>query len=401
MQTADSQIEREAPEGQATFDIPSVIRIMLGRWRLLAGATLGTGLVMFGLSFLLHDIYRATTIVMPPESSSSSMAMVGAAASESGVPSGALSALGIKSPTDLYVALMSTPGVENAVIQRFDLKKLYGVKYQTEARKIFEANAQIVADEKSGLISISVTDKNPQRAADIANSVVSCFGQLSSHLAITDAARRRLFFEQQVSETRQNLANAEEALRTTKNKTGLIEPQGNAQALIGYQAQLRAQITAKTVELQSLKVYHSDENPEVQTATRELQGLEAQESSLDQKNGGDASDSKNKATDATLQYLRNLRDLRYNEALLELLLKNLEAAKLDEAREGNLVQTVDPATPPDMKYGPHRSFFLAGGLVLGFLLSSAWVMIQRGAAEARSGLDRARQDFSDGAAVGP
>ena len=361
-----------------TYDLCMVAHELGHSWRLILGSALGAAFVLFGLSFLIHDSYKATTIVMPPSQTSSTLSMLSAATANSSLPAGALAAFGMKTPTDLYVALMSTPAVEDAVIRHFDLQRLYKAKHLSEARKRFESKVQVKAEQKSGLISIAVTDLDPNRAAQIANGIVESFDDLSAHLAITDAARRRLFFEKQVAETKHDVTTAEENLSGTMKRTGIIEPQGDARAMIAYEAELHAQITAKKVELQSMKVYLSDENPQVQTAIRSLQSLETQADGLNRKSqGGDITTSKDVATDASLAYLRDLRELRYNESLLELLLKNLEIAKLDEAREGNLVQVVSAATPPDMKYGPHRSIFLACGFVLGLLFSSAWTLTRR------------------------
>jgi uncharacterized protein involved in exopolysaccharide biosynthesis len=381
MQTVESAVATEIRTGSPSFDLVTVTRILWKRRRFILGVSIGLGLLLFCLSFLFANTYKATAIVMAPDKNSSLISMLGAAAGGSGGGASglsALSALTMKSPADLYVGLMSSPGVEDPVIRHFGLQALYKRKHFSEARKKFESNTEIKADAKSGLITISVSDHDPNRAAALANAIVNAYDQMSAHLAITDAQRSRLFFEQQVAQTKDNLNRAEEALKDTSEKTGVIQPEGDARALIAYEAQLRAQIAIKTVQLESMKVYLSDENPQVQTAQRELQGLEGQVTALSQKAGGDgdaAFSSRNVQTEASLEYLRRLRDVRYNETLYELLLKNLELAKLDEAREGNIVQVVNWATAPDMKDGPHRSFFLAGGVLLGALASCAWVLI--------------------------
>jgi len=377
MQILHPPTEPEVYTRPVAFDAREARRELLRSWRFLLGSAVLAALVSLGISFLVHTTYKAMALVLPPDQNNSTLSMLSAATGSSGIPASALAAFGMKKPTDLYVALMSSPIVEDAVIQRFGLQQLYGKKHLSQARKKFESNAQIKPDEKSGLISVTVIDRDPNRAAQIANGLIDAFDQLSSHLAITDAARRRMFFEKEVTQTKVNLTSAEDTLHDTIKKTGMLEPEGNARAMIAYQAQLRAEIAAKNVELQSKQVFLSDENPQVQTARREKQALEAQASSLDRSTDGDASDSKYMASDASLAYLRNLREVRYNEALLELLLKNLELAKLDEAREGNLVQVVQPATPPDMKYGPHHSLFLACGFVIGLLLSAAWILMSR------------------------
>ena len=360
-----------------TLNLSTVLRILSERRRTLAAASLGTALLLFALSLLLHNTYKATALVMPPDhSSSSALSMLSAASGAAAIPSGALAALNVKNPSDLYVALMLSPVVEDAVIDRFHLTTLYHQTHRSLMRKELESNTQILADGKTGIISVSVTDPNPERAADIANGIVEAFEQFSSQLAITDASRRRLYFERQVTETRATLNKDEDTLRNTSAQTGMLVPEGTARALIGYEAQLREQLAAKTVELQSLKVYLSDDNPQVQVAEREVASLRQQADQLSTKNSASPSDYSNAfASSASLAYARNLRDVKTDETLYELLLKNLELAKLDEAREGNVIQVVSSAAPPDMKNGPHRSFFLVGGFLLGLMVASIWVLL--------------------------
>jgi tyrosine-protein kinase Etk/Wzc len=359
------------------LNLSIVVRLLLGRVRLLAIASVSTALLLFALSFLLANTFKATTLVMPPDhSSSSALSMLGAASGSSAVPSGALAALNVKSSSDLYVALMLSPTVEDEVIDQFHLDKLYRQAHRSLTRKQLESNTEIVADAKSGIISVSVTDKNPQRAAAMANAIVTAFEKLSSQLAITDAARRRLFFERQIAETKQTLTADEDKLRNTSARTGVLEPEGTAKAIIGYAAQLQGQLAAKTVELESMKVYLSDDNPQVQVAEREIESLRAEAEKLGSKSGGSVTDYTNAgASSASLDYARSVRDVKADETLYELLLKNLEIAKLDEAREGNVIQVVSLATAPDMKNGPHRSFFLVGGFLLGLIASGIWVLV--------------------------
>jgi len=360
-----------------TLNLSMVMRILLGRVRLLAIASVSTALLLFALSLLLANTFRATTLVMPPDhSSSSALSMLGAASGSSAIPSGALAALNIKSSSDLYVALMLSPTAEDTVIDQFHLDNLYHQKHRSLTRKKLEANTEIVADAKSGIISVSVTDKDAQRAAAMANAIVAAFEKLSSQLAITDAARRRLFFERQVAETKRTLTADEDRLRNTSARTGVLEPEGTARAIIGYEAQLQGQLAAKTVELESMKVYLSNDNPQVQVAEREVESLRAEADKLAAKSGGGTTTYTNAgASSASLDYERSLRDVKEDETLYELLFKNLEIAKLDEAREGNVIQVVSAATAPDLKDGPHRSFFLVGGFLLGFIASSIWVLV--------------------------
>jgi uncharacterized protein involved in exopolysaccharide biosynthesis len=365
---------REASSGG--LDFSTALGVLLRSRRILLSSSIAIALLCLGISFLLPDTYKATAIILPPDRATNSLAMLGSSSgAATSIPGGALAALSIgKSPGDLYVALLASPGLEDDVVKEFGLQSVYRQKYLSRARKNLEGNTLVTSDAKSGLISISVVDKDPVRAARIANGYIDALNKLSSRLAITDAQRRNLFFEQQVAATKETLNRAEEALKETQQKGGLVEPAGDARALIEFEGQLRAQIASKTVELESLRVTFAEGTPQVETAERELQGLQAQANELSKKNGSSAFSSRDAETEASLDYIRKLRDVKYNESLFQLLGQNLEIAKLDEAREGNIVQTVEAAHPPDVKNGPHRSIFLAGGFLVGFFLSAAWIM---------------------------
>ena len=188
---------------------------------------------------------------------------------------GAAGAFGLKNPDDLYIGLLQSEDVMDGVIRRFDLMKVYKAKRMVDARKRLKGETKIVS-EKSSLINISVEDHDAKRAAAMANAYVDELHVLMSHLAVTSAAQRRIFFEQQVDQEKEKLADAEVALEKTEMKTGIIQPQGQAQAVIATIMQLRAQIAAREVELESLRTSATDQNPEVITLQSQIAGLRTQ-----------------------------------------------------------------------------------------------------------------------------
>ena len=163
----------------------------------------------------------------------------------------------------------------DGIIQRFDLMRVYKTKKLSDARKTLKSNTTILS-EKSSLISISVEDHDAQRAEAMANAYVDGLHDLMSHLAVTSAAQRRMLFEQQVTQEKNKLTDAEVALEETEKKTGIIQPQGQAQAVIATIMQLRAQISASEVELGALRTSATDQNPEVITLQSQLAALRAQ-----------------------------------------------------------------------------------------------------------------------------
>jgi len=384
---AETSPPGDSPE--ESYDEISLIDLLIvlarRKW-LIAKFTLGFGLIALLVSSLLTKKYTATVTVLPPQQSSSlSSAMISQIGSLGAL---AGSTFGLKNPNDMFVAMFKSRTVEDAMVQRFGLMAEYKAKYMSIARNAFESHTTVEAGTKDNLIRISVEDKDPKRAAEMANAYVDAYRSLSQHLAIGEAAQRRLFFEQQLQQAKDNLGSAEEALKDTEQKTGMIQLDSQARALIESAAALRAQITAKEVQLQGMRTYATSENANVVQTQQELDSMRAQLTKL----GGSVDDSsgglivpKGLVAKAGIEYVRKLRDVKYYETIFEILARQFELAKLDEAKEGALVQVVDPAIVPDYKSFPKRGLITliagAAGLFIGIFVA-LW----------REGLDRLRQN---------
>lgn len=365
------------------------ILIVLARHKwLILKFTFGLGLVALVISLLLPKKYTAMTTILPPQQgsslSSSILSQIGGLGSLGAL---AGSSLGVKNPNEMYVAMFKSRTVEDAMVQRFGLMQEYRQKYPSTARKAFEKHATVESGTKDNLIHISIEDKDPKRASEMANAYVEEYRRLSQHLAIGEAAQRRLFFEQQLEMSKDKLADAEEALKETQQTTGMIQLDSQARALIESAAALRAQITAKEVQLQSMRTYATNENADVVQTQQEVDSLRAQLTKL----GGNADDSsgmilpKGKVPQAGLEYIRKLRDVKYNETVFEILARQFELAKLDEAKEGALIQVIDPAIVPDYKSSPKRGLITIGAAVLGMLIGILVAFF-------REGMERLQQD---------
>ena len=331
------------------------------------------------VSLLLPKSYTATVAILPPRESSSLSTMLesqlsGMGGSEigglAGIAALAGDGLGLKNPNSRYVGMFRSRIVEDAVIQHFDLMKEYDRKYLSDARLTFEKHTKVDGNAKDGLIHVSVEDKDPKRAAAIANEYVNQFRKLSENLAVVDALRRKTFFEQQLTRAKDNLANAEEALKETELKTGLIQVDSQARALIETVANLRAQIAAREMIIQGMQSYATGENAQLAEAKQELGSLRAQLAKL---GGSQETDDglivpKGRVPGAALEYLRKLRDVKYYETIFEVLARQYELAKLEEAREGAMVQVVDPAVVPDKRSFPKRSLIVIGAGAVGLLI---------------------------------
>lgn len=372
----------EEPEEQE-ITLFELLIIVLERRRTVLLVTAACAVLSVAISLLLPNWYTATVLLLPPQQNSS----VGSAiASQLGnlAPVAALAGggLGLKSANDMYVAMLKSQTVEDGMVHDYHLQAEYRAKLVSDARKAFEKHASVDGTGKDGLIHISVEDKDPKRAAQLANGYVEHFQSLTQNMAITEASQRRLFFEKQLEKAKDNLADSEVALQQTEQTTGLIQMDSQAKALIESAATLRAQITAKEVQIQAMQTYATGQNSQLVEAQQELESMRAQLAKL----GGSEESAnalivpKGKLTQAGLDYVRKLRDVKYYETIFDILARQFEVAKLDEAREGALVQVVDPASPPDRKSWPKRTMIVlvstAGGLLLGILVAlaqAAWV----------------------------
>lgn len=344
-------------------------------------------LLAIGVSLILPRRYTAKVTLLPPQQNSSMNSLL---ASQLGSLGGmaALAGVSLKNPNDMFVAMLRSRTVEDAMVQRYGLLKEYHKQYLSDARKVWESNTEIDGNGKDGLIYISVEDRDPARAAELANGYVDQFRKLSENLAISEASQRRLFFERQLEEAKNDLADAEEALRETEQKTGMIQLDSQARALIESAASLRAQITAKQVQIQALKTFATSENAQLIQAEQELESLRAQAATL----GGDETDpdgnlipSGGKVPQAGLEYIRRLREVKYRETIFDILARQFEMAKLDEAKQGALIQVVDAAIPPDRRSFPRRSLIVIGATLCGFLVGIFAALI-------RSALKRMREE---------
>jgi uncharacterized protein involved in exopolysaccharide biosynthesis len=360
-----------------------VLLIIMQRKKLVAIVTaVCTGLAL-SLAFVLPHQYTATIIILPPQGSSSMSSMLASqlAGMEGAMTGMASGVLGLKNINEMYVSMLKSRSVEDAVIQRYGLQAEYREKYLADTRKALEKHTKIDGSTKDGLIRLSFSNRNPNRAAEIANGYVDQFKRLSQQLAITEASQRRVIFANQLEKTRVDLANADEALKRTQISTGMVQVDGQARAMIESAARLRAEIVAKEVQIEAMRSYAGDENPMLTQAQTELEGLRAQFNKMVGSKGDAAGDvfiPKGEVPEAGLEYIHRLRDVKYFEAIFEMLARQLELAKMDEAREGGFVQVVDPAIPPEQKSFPKRGLFTLAGLTAGLTLGIMLALLQGG-----------------------
>jgi len=331
---------------------------------------------------MLPNQYTATSTLMPPQQGNSLAAeLLGQFGGLASMTIGGGSSMGLKNPSELQVALLKSRTVEDAMIDRFRLMDLYRAKLRSTARKRLEAAVRIENSTKDGLIHVAVTDRDPQRAAQFANGYVEEFKKFSANLAVTEAARRRQFFGKELGEAKENLANAEEQMKKMEQTTGVLQIDAQTRAVIESVAMLRAQIAAKQVEIQAMRAFATGENPQLRVAEEELAALKTQQQAL-----GASSDSaatallvrKGIMQQTGLEYVRKLRDVKYYETIFEMMARQYEVAKIDEAREGVELQVVDRATIPDNHSSPKRILLVLGSVVFGLFVGMVWALVAEG-----------------------
>ncbi len=357
--------------------------------------TIAAALVAVIVTLLLPKTYTATATILPPKEKQSAFnAMIGQIGAIAGL--GAAADLGLKNPADVFVAMLTSRTTEDNLINRFDLRKVYWVKRYQDARKKLESRSEIIAT-KEGLISISVTDRDPKRAAQIANAYVEELHSLNQGLAITEASQRRLFYEQQIKAEQDELSAAELALKQVQEKSGLIQPDAQGKTMIAGIADLRAQVAGHEVQLQTMRSYATPNNPDLKRAETELAGLRGELAKLERAKttvgNGNIEIPARQMPESELEYLRRARELKYHEALYEFLGKQLEAARIDESQNAILVQVVDRAVEPEKKSGPKRMLIVLVSTITAFVLACLGVLIAES-------LRRKEQDPIEGLRLG-
>lgn len=334
---------------------------LLEHWKLLVAGSLLVGASAFGVASLIPPTFTASTSFLPPQQQQSSAT---AALSQLGALAGLAggSGLSVKTPADQYVALMESVTVSDRIIDAFKLIGVYELRYRVDARRKLADNVTMRVGKKDGLITVEVDDRDPRRAADIANRYVDELRRMTDTIAIGEAQQRRLFFDTQLKQTRDRLADAQRALQESGFSQGALKAEPKAAA--ETYARLRAEVTAAEVRLQTLRRALSDNAPEVQNQQATLVALRSQlaraEQSSEIGNGPD--------------YVSKYREFKYQETLFELFARQYELARVDESREGGLIQVVDAALPPERKSKPKRGLIAVAATLLAGLGLAVFVV---------------------------
>jgi tyrosine-protein kinase Etk/Wzc len=358
------------------FDLLDLLLVMAERKKKIILSALVGMLITTGLVLLVHPVFTAKAVVLPPQQGQSSaglLSQLGNLAALTGLGSSG----SVKDPNDLYLGVLQSNTVADGLIKRLNLMAAYKTEKFSDARRTLAANSKFVS-EKGGMISITIKDGDPRRAAQIANAYVDELHDINSRLIIGEAGVRRNFFSQQLAIEKDRLTDAEIALQQTEEKTGAISPTGQTGVVISQVAALQSQIISREVQLDALRTSSTDQNPDVIRLNTEIAGLRQQMRALESeqkgRKPGDISLTSRSLPEDQVTFLRKQRDVQYHTLIFDLIARQFEAARMDEAKASPLIQVLDPAEAPDRKSGPFRALWTLVGGVLGFLYGCARVI---------------------------
>lgn len=367
------------------------LRVFWDRRRLFLQMTV-IGLVVSTLiAFLIPKSYTSTTQLMPPDTQSSSgMAMMAAFAAKgsNGLGSMAGDLLGLKTTGALFVGVLRSQTSEDRVIERFDLRKVYGKRLVADARAKLDENTSITEDRKSGIITISVTDRSPQRAAGLANAYVDELNSLVTDLSTSAAHRQRVFLEERLKVVKEDLDDASNQLAQFSSRNNTLDIEQEGKAMLDVAATIAGQMVAAQAQLEGLRRIYTDNNPRVQALSARVDELRKQLQRLggvNSKSGEGHDTIQTSSSDMPYPSIKNLPLLGVKYAdyyqrakiqgtVYELLTQQYELAKVEEAKETPSVKVLDPGTVPEKKSFPPRLSIMLMGAFLGFALTVIWVL---------------------------
>jgi uncharacterized protein involved in exopolysaccharide biosynthesis len=353
----DSASDRTADAGNVeageAFGLLDMVLPLARHWLLLLVVPITVGGLALAGTYLQSPVYTARTSLLPPQQQGSASALLGSL----GTLASIAGAGAVRTPGDQYVAMLSSQRVADKLVDQFELMKVYESEYRFQARERLAGSTLIGIDKKDGLITVAVEDESPRRAADLANAYVLQLREMTSTLAVTEAQQRRTFFERELLAARRNLAKAQAELQASgiAESTLRAEPRAAAEAL----SRIRAEAAATEIQLRVIRRTLADGTPEVQQLLTKLSALRDELGRLERQQPQDDTN-----------YIGKYREFKYQESLVEAFGRQYELARLDEQRDGALIQVIDTATVPEWKSKPKRGrTAMIAAIASGFLLA--------------------------------
>jgi uncharacterized protein involved in exopolysaccharide biosynthesis len=376
-QTALEGASETSANEDEELSLLDLLIVVAKRKRVILGVPLAAAVVTAAISLFLPNYYTGTTRIMPPQqSASAATALLNQLGGVFGGLGGAAGgALGIRNPSELYVGMLKSRTIADNLIARFELGKVYKEDYASDTRKHL-AKETAISTGRDGIITVEVDDRDPKRAAEIADAYVDELKKLTKVLAVTEASQRRLFFEQQLLQAKDSLTAAEIAARQGLQKGGIAQVDAQGRSMIEVTARLRAQISAKEVQLGAMRTFAAEGNPELQRTQQELEALRRELARIEGSSSTGPAGGVDAARGSGLDNLSRLRDVKYYEFLYELLAKQYELAKIDEAKDATIIQVIDKAIEPDRKSGPRRTLIAVFVAFLALIGTLVWVFVR-------------------------
>jgi tyrosine-protein kinase Etk/Wzc len=329
------------------------------------------GVIGLGISFLMPNVYKANTKILPPQQSQSTAAAM--LSQLGGLAGGAGAALGVKNPNDIYIGMLKSRAITDKLIVRFDLQKIYEKKLLESTRKEVAQNVDITSG-KDGIINIEFQGTDPKLVTAITNAYVEELVGLTGKFFLTEASHRRAFFEKQLLLAKDNLVVVESNLTGALESKGMISVDAQSKVILETVARLRAGITAKEIQLKSMQAFVTENNTEYKRTNQEIISMRHE---LEKLENGNPDESLNggKLNRGGLANIQILRDVKYNTMLYELLAKQYEVARLDEAKDIPMIQVLDVALVPERKFKPQRALMAILSAFLGLFIALIYAFV--------------------------
>jgi capsule polysaccharide export protein KpsE/RkpR len=381
----------ELPGTASQSDAVAWLRLLWEGRRLLMRVTVWGVVLSTIIAFLLPKSYESTTRLMPPDSQSSSgIAMMAALAGKGGLGLSSMASdmLGLKSSGALFVDILRSRTVGDRIIDRFDLRKAYHVRYWEDARKILTNYTEISEDRKSGVITITVTDHDARRAALVTQAYVEELDRLVAEVSTSSARRERIFIEQRLQGVRQDLDKASRQFSEYASQNATIDISAQAKATVEAAARLEGEMIAAQSELEGLEQIYSSNHVRVRSLQARVDELRNQLHQIGGVTPAVPSDNNSAPAKANGQEFPSIRQLpllgvkwedlyretKIQEAVFELLTQQYELAKIEEAKEIPTVKVLDPANVPERRSFPHRTQLIVLSMLLAFSAGTLWIL---------------------------
>lgn len=369
----EPQIARPEFETEEEINLLELLRVLVRNLALIVKITTAAVVLSVIYSLTLTNVYTAKATLLPPQKDSGggTSALL---ASMGGGLAGLVGGLG--GSADLYLGILKSRTLADAVIKRLDLQTEFKTKNADATRGALQGLVKFQAG-KDGLITITADYKDPAKAAILVNTFIDELQKMSLQLNLTKASTERNFLEKRLIVVKKDLKSAEDEMKSFQEKNKTLKADSQAEIAIGAIARLKADLATKEVQLAALRNSMTDESSEVRTLLAGITKLRSQLSSMSGTGeGGDVIPSVGNAPSLGVEYVRRLRELKTQEAMFDQLTKQFEMAKISEARDSSSLQVLDEAVPPLYKSKPKRALIVILSTVTAFFCSVFLVFIK-------------------------